>query len=76
MAVVTDVTWIAHVVNALRLLLPGQIRVFRLARRKRRTLGLAQTRGAHAIATCAGAWATGPVLSTSKGSHILEFAPS
>ena len=27
-AVVTDVTWIAHVVNALRFLLPGQIRVF------------------------------------------------
>ena len=27
-AVVTDVTWIAHVVNALRFLLPGQIRIF------------------------------------------------
>src|SRR5208282_816860 len=27
-AVVTDVTWIVHVVNALRFLLPGQIRVF------------------------------------------------
>ena len=27
-AVVTDVTWIANVVNALRFLLPGQIRVF------------------------------------------------
>ena len=27
-AVVTDVTWIAHVVNALRFLLPEQIRIF------------------------------------------------
>ena len=27
-AVVTDVAWIAHVVNAFRILMPGQIRVF------------------------------------------------
>jgi hypothetical protein len=27
-AAVTDVAWIAHVVNALRFLMPGQIRVF------------------------------------------------
>ena len=40
-AVVTDVTWIANVVNALRFLLPGQIVYFRLTRRKRRTIGLA-----------------------------------
>ncbi len=30
-AVVTDVTWISHVVTALRLLMPGQVRVYPLS---------------------------------------------
>lgn len=33
-AIVTDVTWIAHVVNALRFLLPGQIRVFAIGEKE------------------------------------------
>jgi len=34
-AVLTDVTWITHVVNALRVLMPFQMRVYQLSERNR-----------------------------------------